>query len=1195
MGHNVGMSALRAPLRDAFGTRLDPLRLLDGVEAQGVGRASLSLSDEGLLIRCERVDDDAARARALTFVRSLLSPLVSCRLEGDFDPSAARVVDERRTLPVHVALAEVFEPARFATAADDLLARLSESAPTGLRATGGSVVRADDVGPEWSGLANELSAHLGEALTRRGWSPGEATVGFLRETKAGPVVAAPQAAGAGPHFLVFSRAGATSGVRPALIVAGAWQPSGLAALVQSLGDDARAPNVEAVFDGLVWSIGRRPTIAAARPDGAASRFAILVDPDRCTSCGLCTKVCPTGYLGAGGVAVTEDESQCLRCYDCVETCPQDALRPTTADDTATLSSTLGDRPGWLSRLRGQPGPLVPAPFPPSYLQPRESDEAPRRVLGLAIGTMQEHAAALVVDGEVVGAVEEERLNRERHYGWKPEGRAGVTICIDPRIALEEALCRLSVRTLLDREGLTLDDVDLFAINGVPARYRRSYSLVDGQKALTPLRAGRVQVLPHHLTHAASTFRASGFERAWVLCVDGRGDRETASLARAENGRIERVFDVLSLDVRSIGGVYEGVTRLLGLGDHGQGSTMALAAFGQPTFDFEPFLSVRTLDDLSIDEPGPAQAFASLARRADDPLTQAHKDLAASLQAALEKVLKQLLELGGVEGRADALCLAGGVALNCRANGELRRHFGFEQVFAQPGANDAGTALGAALEGWQLAHDAESVQPLSHAYLGPDFADEAIEAVLRRSGLRYRRVESIADEVAERLANGQVLGWFQGRMEFGPRALGGRSLLADPRDPTVKDRLNRVKSRQAWRPFAPSILAGHEADWFTEAFDARYMLFAVPVREDKQPLVPAIVHADGSTRPQAVHAETNPTYHAMISAFHARTGVPIVVNTSFNRQGEPIVCTPADAIACFGELEIDALAIGSFLVEKTPAETFVAEAMAPLPGGRTLVLDLARRPLHSARVGLAEGRNAGCDTLLLRGGSPTWLPTLVAEARALGYRTVTLESDGRWPSAPERVKALVDAGVTGFEVTVFAPDEALHDELAGARGAWRETMIALQTIARTDRRLAARLPLISPAAASLPRTLALVHRAGVRRVVFERGAPREERGRLETWPTLNLSQAVVWLRRATEAATRAGLEVRIEGFPLCVLPPPLRALAEQPQTTRLDGHEGVPAPRPAVPPPCRTCSARARCGGLSRGEEELFGTAALSPL
>lgn len=1190
------MSSLRAPLRDAFGTRIDPQRLLDGVQAQGVGAASLELSDEGLLIRCARIDDDVARARALTFVRSLLSPLVPCRLEGGYQEAAPPVVDECRAVPLQVALAEIFDPARFAPATDDLLERLAASAPTDIPGEGGKVAVASDVGPEWSGLAGELSARLGEALVRRGWSPASATLGFLRETKTGPVVAAPAVTGAGPHFLVFSRAGAATGIRPALILAGAWQPAGLEALVQALGDDARAPNDEVVFDGLVWSIGRRPTIAAARPtSGASSRFAILVDPDRCTSCGLCASVCPTQYLGAGGVAVTEDESQCLRCYDCVEICPQDALRPTSADDTATLSSTLGDRPGWLSRLRGQPGPLVPAPFPPSYLQPRVGEEKPRRVLGLAIGTMQEHAAALVVDGEVVGAIEEERLNRERHYGWKPEGRAGVTICIDPRIALEEALCRLSVRALLDREGLTLDDIDLFAVNGVPARYRRSYSLVDEAKALKPLRAGRVQVLPHHLTHAASTYRASGFDRAWVLSVDGRGDRETASLARAENGRIERVFDLLSLDVRSIGGVYEGVTRLLGLGDHGQGSTMALAAFGQPTFDFDPYLSVRALDDVSIDEPGPAQAFASLARRYDEPISQAHQDLAASLQAALENVLKRLLELGGVAQRADALCLAGGVALNCRANGELRRTFGFEQVFAQPGANDAGTAVGAALEGWHQSNDAAPTQPLAHAYLGPDFTDEAIEAVLRRSGLRYRKVESITDEVAGRLADGQVIGWFQGRMEFGPRALGARSLLADPRSPTVKDRLNQIKNRQPWRPFAPSILAGHEADWFAEAFDARYMLFAVPVREDKQALVPAIVHADGSTRPQSVHAETNPAYHAMISAFHARTGVPIVVNTSFNRKGEPIVCTPADAVACFRELAIDALAIGSFLVEKAPAEVFVPEALASLGGGRTLVLDLARRSLDSARVGLAEGRHAGCDVLLLRGGSPTWLPALAAEARTLGYRTVTVASEGRWPAAVEQVKALVDAGATGFEATVFAPDEALHDELAGGRGGWRETMAALQAIARTDRALTARLPLLAPSAASLPRTLALVHRAGVRSVVFDRGAPREERGRLETWPTLNLSQAVVWVRRATEAATRAGLEVRIEGFPLCVLPPPLRPLAEQPQTTRFDEHEGVRPPRPNVPPPCRTCSARPTCGGLSRGEEELFGTAALTAL
>ncbi|MDP6946240.1 MAG: carbamoyltransferase C-terminal domain-containing protein, partial [Myxococcota bacterium] len=440
-------------------------------------------------------------------------------------------------------------------------------------------------------------------------------------------------------------------------------------------------------------------------------------------------------------------------------------------------------------------------------------------------------------------------------------------------------------------------------------------------------------------------------------------------------------------------------------------------------DLSPYLSARDASAFSVHETGLREAFSSCRRAYDDPIEDRHKDLAASLQAALEAFA--LAVVGGAVGPGplDALCLAGGVTLNCHMNRELRQAFAPSRMFVQPGANDGGTALGAAAEAWARDRDGQNLPEMTHAQWGPTYDEVTIARALRRSGLAFSRPTDIAEATAERLEAGQIVAWFQGRLEFGPRALGGRSLLADPRDQQSADHLNRLKERQSWRPFAPSILSGHETRWFDGGFDSRFMLFTLPVTAERRPQVPGIVHIDGTSRPQVVHAETHPIYHRMISAFHARTGVPLVVDTSFNRRGEPIVDSPEDAIEAFIALGADAMAMGPFLVEhpsvvappgpSLPSDVTVAELEVSRARGATLRLssgcelgceacpvtdaDGPNATFDDLEPRLVEAREDGHGALVLVAGDAIVadhrLVRSIERARALGFSTVSLRTHG----------------------------------------------------------------------------------------------------------------------------------------------------------------------------------------------------------
>lgn len=563
------------------------------------------------------------------------------------------------------------------------------------------------------------------------------------------------------------------------------------------------------------------------------------------------------------------------------------------------------------------------------------------VLGLS-GYAHDSAVAVVEGSRILAFAEEERFNREKHTGAFPDG------------ALHWALAS---------QGLDLSDVDEVAFyvrpwlliaaravealrylpRSVPHFLARSPANLLGflrvgsrlRHAALPARNGhrfRVRPVDHHLAHAASAFHVSGFDEAAILSLDGAGERITTWFGRGAGNRIERLHAIVL--PHSLGLFYSAVTHHLGFRPWGgEGKVMGLAPYGDPDRFYRPLREVvRWSDDgdLTIDlrfveyhvsgwQRWTSPAFAARfgpRREPESELRDEHRDLAAALQRVTEEAALALLRHLHRLAPSRHLCLAGGVALNSVMNGRLAREGPFERLFIQPAANDAGTALGAALYRACSVHGRARPAPADLVYLGPAFDHDRCETAARAAGLEVERPADVAARTADLLAGGRIVGWFQGRMEVGPRALGNRSILADPRDPTMRDTLNRrVKRREAFRPFAPSVLAEEAAAWFTDVRPSPFMSLVFSVRPDKRARIPAVTHVDGSARVHTVTREANPRYHALLSAFAARTGVPMVLNTSFNVRGEPIVCTPEDAVRCFLGTELDALVLDELVCWK----------------------------------------------------------------------------------------------------------------------------------------------------------------------------------------------------------------------------------------------------------------------------------------
>ncbi len=432
-------------------------------------------------------------------------------------------------------------------------------------------------------------------------------------------------------------------------------------------------------------------------------------------------------------------------------------------------------------------------------------------------------------------------------------------------------------------------------------------------ALPGLDPARVRFVPHHVAHAASAYAAAGWDDCAALVLDGRGERGSHLAGRVRGGRLERLAAQELPD--SLGLVYEELTAHLGFHRASdEYKVMALASYGSPRFLEALREHVHATGDGGFRARSPEWSrFAPPLPAGSDRFDDAHADLAASVQACVEEVVLELAGWLHEQTGSPRLALAGGVALNCVANARLHREGPFDELWVQPAAGDAGTALGAALHVARELGDAP--QAMTTAALGRGWDDEALAAELERAALPYERVDDVAEEVAAVLADDGIVAWFQGRAEFGPRALGHRSLLADPRRAENVERLNEVKGREQFRPVAPMVLEERAAALFRGRLPSPHMLFTHEVVADWRERIPAVVHVDGSARIQTVSASSEPLVARMLAEFERRTGVPVVVNTSLNTAGRPIVDTPRDALECFGSAPIDLLAIGPFVVRR----------------------------------------------------------------------------------------------------------------------------------------------------------------------------------------------------------------------------------------------------------------------------------------
>ncbi|MBR7977560.1 carbamoyltransferase [Burkholderia vietnamiensis] len=429
---------------------------------------------------------------------------------------------------------------------------------------------------------------------------------------------------------------------------------------------------------------------------------------------------------------------------------------------------------------------------------------------------------------------------------------------------------------------------------------------------------RWHFIEHHLAHEASAFLAAPYDHCAVMTMDGRGERATTSYGLFD-GKSYRRLGQVNLP-HSLGLLYERVTHYLGfLHSSDEYKVMALASYGKPVYADEMRKLVRYAGDGRYEiVEGDLAALFGPARERGGPIEPHHCDIAHALQLVLEEATLQAVEWLAAQTGEKQLAMAGGVALNCVMNAKIRDRGPFDDVWVQPAAGDAGTALGAALWTDFRIRGARGDWRMDHAYLGPSYSDEAIEAFLTEAQLPYRRLDDVAGQTAALLAANRVIGWFQGRMEFGPRALGARSILASPTDPDMQHKLNRIKDREDFRPVAPVVLESHAHEWFRGGrtpLRAPFMLFVYDVAPGAEATIPAVRHIDGTARVQTVDESQHPLLHALLSEFNALTGVPVLVNTSFNTRGEPIVCSPRDAIECFWTSPLDALVIGSFLLEK----------------------------------------------------------------------------------------------------------------------------------------------------------------------------------------------------------------------------------------------------------------------------------------
>ena len=601
------------------------------------------------------------------------------------------------------------------------------------------------------------------------------------------------------------------------------------------------------------------------------------------------------------------------------------------------------------------------------------------ILGIS-AFYHDSAACLIKNGEIIAAAQEERFTRKKHDSEFPHH--AVLYCLkEAKISASQIDNVVFYEKPFVKFERLLETYLAFAPKGfisfakampvwIKDKLFQKSALIKKLKSTLDDDVNwheRILFSEHHLSHAASAYYPSPFESAAVLTLDGVGEWTTTSVAIGKERDLKVVKEIHF--PHSLGLLYSAFTYYTGFKvNSGEYKVMGLAPYGKPLYANlikEKLITVSEDGSFQLDMSYFDYAtgltmtnkkfnalFGGPPRTSETELTQRDMDLAASVQKVTEDIVLKLAKDIAKETGENNLCLAGGVALNCVMNGILLREKIFDNIWIQPAAGDAGGALGAALSAWYLHHNKERIvskerDAMKGAYLGPEFTDTEIEAELTACGATFIKLSEseMIENVASALADEKAVGWMQGRMEFGPRALGGRSIIADPRSPIMQRQLNlKVKYRESFRPFAPSVLREDVSKWFEHDTDSPYMLLVANVKEDRccamtedeeglfgidklnipRSSIPAITHVDYSARIQTVHPDTNPRYHAMISKFKEKTGCPIVVNTSFNVRGEPIICTPTDAFKCFMGTEMDILAVGNYVLYKKQQDEALKE-------------------------------------------------------------------------------------------------------------------------------------------------------------------------------------------------------------------------------------------------------------------------------
>ncbi len=523
-----------------------------------------------------------------------------------------------------------------------------------------------------------------------------------------------------------------------------------------------------------------------------------------------------------------------------------------------------------------------------------------------------NAACLLINGKLIAFAEEERFIRKKHA---------------PRIGACQA-----TKYCLDQAGITIKDLDYIAVgfDDCPRPFSQILFLNQDKNRKKTLylrkfkwnqpfsfKDPRVININHHISHLASSFYLSGFKQVNLISLDRRGESESGLLGYGD-GLDMRIFHRVN-NQETWGGLYEDITGLLGFKKHSQeGKTMGLASYGTPYPERFNFIDWNAKPVPKIDYQKKLAFLSKIKKRNRyDQITQEHKDLAATLQTVLEKAVLQMVKYLYQQTNSKNLCLAGGVALNCAMNGALLNSEYVDNIYIQPASSDAGTALGAATYVYVKKTNQLPKFVFNHAYWGPQFNDQEIEVMIKECKVnKYHQSENIFKEAAEKIAQDKIIGWFQGRMEAGPRALGNRSILANPANPKMKDMINKnVKKREPWRPFAPSILEEDAPDYVENYYPSPFMILAFKAKKDKLKDLIATAHVDETVRLQTVSKKTNSNYWKLINEFKKLTKIPAVLNTSYNLAGEPIVCTPRDALRTFYASGMDCLAIGNYLVEK----------------------------------------------------------------------------------------------------------------------------------------------------------------------------------------------------------------------------------------------------------------------------------------